>query len=285
MLKGVIKRFGKTTALAGVDLEVGPGIFGLLGPNGAGKTTLMRIITTLLSADAGDISILGMNPGTQSLEIRRRLGYLPQEFGLYKNLTARETLEYIAALRGQKNPRTRIDAILEQVALADRAKDKVGGYSGGMKRRLGIAQAILGEPNLLVVDEPTAGLDPEERIRFRNLLVELAGQRTILLSTHIVGDIEVSCTNLAVMDKGKIAFTGRVPQLAALAQGKVWELEQNGPLPQGCKIISTRRDGDGIYCRVLSPHQPISNACPVSPNLEDGYMQLMEGGAAHGEAV
>lgn len=281
ILQNIVKKFGKTIALAGVDLSVGPGIYGLLGPNGAGKTTLMRIITTLLPADEGESSILGLDPGRHSLEIRRRLGYLPQEFGLYKNLNAQESLEYIAALRGLKKPQARIASVLEQVALADRAKDKVGGYSGGMKRRLGIAQAILAEPDLLVVDEPTASLDPEERIRFRNLLVELATDRIILLSTHIVGDIEASCNELAVMNKGKIAFTGKVGELVSMAQGQVWEVVRS-TAPAGCRIISTRRDGEDVVCRVLSAKQPGQGARSLPPTLEDGYMQLMEGGVDNG---
>src|SRR5215831_15608576 len=199
---------GKVEALRGVDLEIGPGMFGLLGPNGAGKTTLMRILAGILLPTGGTVTVGGHDLRTESgrKAVKRLLGYLPQELGVYPDLSAREFLDYIAILKGlddSKARKARVSALLQTVGLADVADRKLKTFSGGMKRRAGIAQALLNDPRLLIVDEPTAGLDPEERIRFRNLLAELGGDRTVLLSTHIVEDIAQTSRDLAVMHLGE----------------------------------------------------------------------------------
>jgi ABC-2 type transport system ATP-binding protein len=198
------KHYGKVRALEEVSLQIGGGMFGLLGPNGAGKTTLMRIITTLVPPTAGKVSVGGADVMKDPGSIRQQLGYLPQEFGFYKSLNAYEMLDYIAVMKNipPKQRKSQVNNVLEAVNLQNTALRRVGGFSGGMKQRLGIAQALLGDPQLLVVDEPTAGLDPEERIRFRNLLARLSRERTVLLSTHIVADIEASCSGMAVLDRG-----------------------------------------------------------------------------------
>jgi ABC-2 type transport system ATP-binding protein len=196
------KHYGKVRALEEVSLQIGGGMFGLLGPNGAGKTTLMRNITTLVPPTAGKVSVGGADVMKDPGSIRQQLGYLPQEFGFYKSLNAYEMLDYIAVMKNipPKQRKSQVNNVLEAVNLQNTALRRVGGFSGGMKQRLGIAQALLGDPQLLVVDEPTAGLDPEERIRFRNLLARLSRERTVLLSTHIVADIEASCSGMAVLE-------------------------------------------------------------------------------------
>ena len=204
---------GGVHALNGIDLTIGTGMFGLVGPNGAGKTTLMRILAGLLRASGGSVTVFGndlaTNAGRQAA--KANLGYLPQDLGLYPNLNAYEFLDYMAILKGvtDKGERQRqIADLLEKVRLTDAAKRRLKTYSGGMKRRIGIAQALLGDPKLLIVDEPTAGLDPEERVRFRNLLSDMAAERTIILSTHIVEDISQSCNDLAVLRGGRVIFRG-----------------------------------------------------------------------------
>src|SRR5687767_8135108 len=195
-------------ALKGVNLDVPSGMFGLLGPNGAGKTTLMKILATLLEPDSGTAEMHGIDLITHKDKTRRMLGYLPQEFGLYPTLTAKQTLDYFAKLKGVWNPNERsrlVDALLERVNLSSARGERVGGFSGGMRQRLGIAQAIIGQPKLLIVDEPTAGLDPEERVRFHNLLSETVSENTVvILSTHIVSDVSNLCSQMAVMRHGEI---------------------------------------------------------------------------------
>ena len=209
---------GNVRALQGVTLDIPNGMYGLLGPNGAGKTTLMRILAGVLRPTSGSIRVGGHDATTERgrTEVKRILGYLPQELGLYPDLSAREFLDYIAILKGLDDAgprRRRVGELLELVGLADVAGRKLKGYSGGMKRRVGIAQALLNDPRLLIVDEPTAGLDPEERIRSRNLLADLAGDRTVLLSTHIVEDIAQTCRNLAVLRSGEVIFRGTIAEL------------------------------------------------------------------------
>ena len=273
----------KYTALQHVDLEIGTGMFGLLGPNGAGKTTLMRILATLLHPSSGEVEIEGFSLTKQPEKIREIIGYLPQHFQIYPQLTAIEFLDYVAVMKGIENKHERkqvVQQILEEVNLVEKAKKKVKTYSGGMKQRLGIAQALLGNPKVLIVDEPTAGLDPEERVRFRNLLARLSIDRTIILSTHIVADIENSCNQLAVLDHGMLAMTGSLDELQAKAEGKVWEVTVTDGEYQRLahlQIVSTRRTTEGIQCRIISDEKPTEEATLVSPTLEDGYLALIGG--------
>src|SRR2546423_15199853 len=250
MLK--IKELTKTyssgiQALKGVSLEVAPGMFGLLGPNGAGKTTLMKIVATLLEADAGAVRMDGVNFISDKQRARRMLGYLPQEFGLYPTLTAEQTLNYFAKLKGVWNAKERahlVDALLERVNLSSARSERVGGFSGGMRQRLGIAQAIIGQPELLIVDEPTAGLDPEERVRFHNLLSETLSENTVvILSTHIVSDVSNLCSHMAIIRQGEI-MASCVPQEAMKQlEGSVWEAtvphEKVAALSSSYKVISS----------------------------------------------
>jgi ABC-type multidrug transport system ATPase subunit len=272
---------GNIRALSGVDLTIAGGMFGLLGPNGAGKTTLMRILAGILRPSGGSVRIGEHDATTERGRafVRRTLGYLPQEFGVYPDLSAREFLDYIAILKGMSDAaarRKRVTELLDVVGLADAAGRKLKGYSGGMKRRVGIAQALLNDPQLLIVDEPTAGLDPEERIRFRNLLAELAGDRTVLLSTHIVEDVGQTSRELAIMSAGRVLFQGTAQQLIAAARGHVWTILTSGAKPSGeHTVISTLHLGDTVQYRVVGASPPSDNAQPAEPALEDAYVWLM----------
>ncbi len=271
-------------ALKGINLEVSAGVFGLLGPNGAGKTTLMKILATLLEPDSGEIAVNNVDFVSQKMMARRMLGYLPQEFGLYPTLTAEQTLSYFARLKGVMDGKERarlIDALLERVNLSHARRQPVGGFSGGMRQRLGIAQALIGHPGLIIVDEPTAGLDPEERNRFHNLLSEIAGQETVvLLSTHIVSDVSTLCGTMAIIRHGEIiAFC--TPQ-AALAQiaNLVWEAavprENVSILKSRFQVISTQMFEGRVRVRVLSPDgRPSEEFRSVLPTLEDYYFSLV----------
>ncbi len=226
-------------------LSITPGMFGLLGPNGAGKTTLMRILAGILRPTGGEIQVGEFDGTTEQgrLAIKQMLGYLPQDLGMYPDLSAYDFLDYIGILKGldDRNVRKRrVEDLLEMVSLKNVVKRKIKTFSGGMKRRVGIAQALLNDPRLLIVDEPTAGLDPEERIRFRNLLSDLGGNRTILLSTHIVEDIAQTSQNLAIMRNGQVMFQDTIRNLLQKTQGKVWIVSTNGPKPAGnCTVVST----------------------------------------------
>lgn len=212
-------------AVSGLNLDLGPGILGLLGPNGAGKSTLMRILATLVTPGSGRVLWNGVDIAREPDALRAELGYLPQDFGVYPALTAREFLAYLAAVKGLPSvkARERIDQCLGLVGLSEAGDRRLGDFSGGMRQRVGIAQALLNDPQLLIVDEPTVGLDPEERLRFRHLITDLAAQRLVILSTHIVSDVEASATALAVMAKGRLLFTGAPDPLLAQAEGHVWE--------------------------------------------------------------
>ncbi|MGE5620458.1 MAG: ABC transporter ATP-binding protein [Sphingomonadaceae bacterium] len=288
-LKGLTKTYGAgakaVTALRGIDLLIGPGMFGLLGPNGAGKTTLMRILAGLVNPSGGSVRVGGHDLASDAgkVAVKAMLGYLPQELGLYPDLTARQFVDYMAILKRMSDPikrRRRVAEMLEVVGLADVADRKLKSFSGGMKRRVGIAQALLNDPKLLIVDEPTAGLDPEERIRFRNLLVELAADRIVLLSTHIVEDISQTCRDLAVLDRGQILFRGSPSALIEAAKGVVWQIKTgDGRKPDdGLVVVSTLHLADGIQYRVVGEAGSYPGAQPVQPSLEDGYVWLMQGG-------
>lgn len=268
-------------ALDRVDLHVPGGMFGLLGANGAGKTTLMRVLAGILAPTSGTATIDGvpLDSTRNRRTIQRELGYLPQELGVYPDLTASRFLDYLAILKGVHDRALRrrsVERLLETVALAEHANRKVGTFSGGMKRRLGIAQTLLGEPRLLIVDEPTAGLDPAERIRFRNLLTDLAQDRTVLLSTHIVEDIASTCPRLAVMAHGRILHTGDTASLVAAARGCTWlvDLPHRSPPPAGATVVASIDTGDHLTYRIVSDGVPPAGARPAEPTLEDGYLAL-----------
>ena len=283
----VIKHLNKTyrggvQALNALDLTIPNGMFGLLGPNGAGKTTLMRILAGILRPSAGSIQVDTFDGTTDHgrTEIKRMLGYLPQDLGVYPDLSAREFLDYIGILKGINNRgerKQRVSELLEVVALSDVAHRKLKTFSGGMKRRVGIAQALLNDPKLLIVDEPTAGLDPEERIRFRNLLSDLGSDRTVLLSTHIVEDIAQTCQNLAIMKSGHVVFQGTITDLIRETRGKVWTLTTTqGTRPEGnFTIVSTLNMGTTIQYRLVGDAPPTGEVAPTEPGLEDSYVWLM----------
>ena len=271
---------GDVRALRGISLEIGSGMFGLVGPNGAGKTTLMRILAGLIAPTGGDVEVFGHDVSTPAgkMAVKAQLGYLPQELGLYPNLTAAEFLDYIAALKGiaKAARRQQVAAVLEQVRLADAAHRRLKTYSGGMKRRVGIAQALLGDPRLIIVDEPTTGLDPEERVRLRTLLSDLAARRTVILSTHIIEDISQSCNALAALREGTVLFQGSPGDLIAQVQGKVWLIETDGQHPTGdVVVVSSIQLDDTTQYRVVGVPDKDQNGVPVKPGLEDGYMWLM----------
>jgi len=272
---------GGVQALDNVDLTIPNGMFGLLGPNGAGKTTLMRILAGILRATSGDIQVGSFDGNTEKgrTEIKRILGYLPQDLGVYPDLSGREFLDYVGILKGMDNRQIRqkrVAELLETVTLTNVANRKLKTYSGGMKRRIGIAQALLNDPRFLIVDEPTAGLDPEERIRFRNLLSDLAGDRSVLLSTHIVEDIAQTCRNLAIMKNGQVVFHGTTAELIEETMGKVWTITTDGIKPQGnFTVVSTMNMGATVQYRVVGELSSRVGAVETAPSLEDGYVWLM----------
>jgi ABC-2 type transport system ATP-binding protein len=282
-LSAVTKTYkGDVKALQGVDLEIpAAGMFGLLGVNGAGKTTLMRIIAGLLDPTEGRVEVFGHDLQTPKGKqaAKSLLGYLPQELGLYPNLSGREFLDYVAILKGitsRKQREAQINELIERVNLGDAAKRPIKGYSGGMKRRIGVAQALLGQPKVIIVDEPTAGLDPEERIRLRNLFGEVARDCAVILSTHIVEDISQSCRDLAVLSGGRVLFRGSPLQLIEQAQGHTWSIKTNGERPNhGLTVVSTMQLHDGAQYRVIGTPDEVYAAVSIEPSLEDGYMWLM----------
>jgi ABC-2 type transport system ATP-binding protein len=270
-------------ALGGVDLQIdGTGMFGLLGPNGAGKTTLMRILAGLLRPTSGQVRVFGhdVTEPKGKLAVKARLGYLPQELGLYPDLTAREFLDYVALLKGLSDPNARRRQIadrLELVRLTEAADRRLKTYSGGMKRRVGIAQALLGEPQLIIVDEPTGGLDPEERVRLRNLLSDTARHCAVILSTHIVEDISQSCNDLAVINRGVVLQRSSPREMMTQVQGHVWHILAAGERPDGgLAVVSTLQLQAGMQYRVVGEPDARYNAVPVEPTLEDGYIWLMQ---------
>jgi ABC-type multidrug transport system ATPase subunit len=278
LIENVSKRYGSSNwALRNFSLELKPGVLGLLGPNGAGKTTLMSILATITRATEGKIAWNGADLASNPDALRNVLGYLPQDFGVYPNLNAGEFLEYLGAVKGLDGAacRKRIDELLNLVNLTDVRKRPLGGFSGGMKQRVGIAQALLNDPRLLIVDEPTAGLDPEERVRFRNLLSELAGERIVILSTHIVSDVEATATDIALISKGTLVIHASPEELLRQVEGKVWEWtlpsSELTAAKQKYLISSTARRGDGVHARLISLDAP-PGAVPAAANLEDAYL-------------
>ena len=281
---------GGVRALCGFSIDQGPGILGLLGPNGAGKSTLMRILATVTRPTAGRVLWQGEDVVRHPQELRRALGYLPQDFGVYPNLSAREFLAYLAAVKGLagRRARARVDELLELVNLTAAGRRPLGSFSGGMRQRVGIAQALLNDPRLLIVDEPTAGLDPEERVRFRGLLSDLAGERVVILSTHIVSDVEAVATEIAIIDRGRLVAHGAPEALLRTVEGRVWEWTvASSELPaarQRLVISGTARRGTDVALRVVGEQAPtlsgVSGVAGVSgaaraalpPSLEDAYL-------------
>jgi len=272
---------GQVKALDDFSLKIDRGVLGLLGPNGAGKSTLMRMISTITKPSSGSILLDNKDVVKHPNEIRKIIGYLPQNFGVYPNLNVVEFLEYLAAIKGinGKIANKRINELLELVNLSDYRKRPLRGYSGGMKQRVGIAQALLNDPKLLIVDEPTVGLDPEERIRFRNLISELSGDRIIILSTHIVSDIEASATDIAIIKKGRLILNKSPEKLLNEVKDKVWEGIVSSDMLSELRlkhlISSTVQSSVGVKIRIISATKPDFNASPVTPYLEDAYLYVI----------
>jgi ABC-2 type transport system ATP-binding protein len=275
-IEQVTRRYGRTVALDGIEMTLHRGITGLLGPNGAGKTTLLSILATVAAPDAGRLSVLGHDPADprQRVDLRRRLGYLPQELGYHRHFTVAAFLDYVAILKEITDPRRRhaeVARVLAQTGLADRAGKRIRTLSGGLRRRLGLAQALLGQPDLLVLDEPAAGLDPEQRLRFRELLSELPGDPVVVLATHQVDDVMAVCSAVVVLLDGRVRFSGTPAGLAGVAAGRVWLADQRD---DGAQL--SWRAGDGQWRHI--GHEPPPGAAVVPPTAEDGYL-LLSGGA------
>ena len=275
----VAKKYrGNVWGLQNISLQLRPGVLGLLGPNGAGKSTLMRILATVTRPTHGRVLWNDTDVLASPDPLRTVLGYLPQDFGIYPHLTTFEFLEYLGAVKGLDASacRRRIDELLSVVNLSDVRNRPLGGFSGGMRQRVGIAQALLNDPQLLIVDEPTAGLDPEERVRFRNLLSELSGERIVILSTHIVSDVEAVATDIAILAHGQLLAHDSPEALLGAISGKVWEIVvPSAALPalqQQHLVSSAAHRSDGVHARVVSNTLPMPQAQPLEATLEDAYL-------------
>ncbi len=286
-VEGVGKRYGAAWALRGVSFSAERGVLGLLGPNGAGKSTLLRIVATVTRPDEGRVLWQGEPVARRPDALRRVLGYLPQDFGVYPRLSAREFLRYLAAVKGLAGPpaRRRTDELLALVDLAGEADRPLGGFSGGMRQRVGIAQALLADPQLLVVDEPTAGLDPEERAAFRDLVAELAGDRLVILSTHVVSDVEASATAIALLRGGELISCGPPEALIAAVRGRVWRLAAaSAELPELRRrhlVTAVARTAEGVAVRLVADRPP-AGAEAAEPGLEDAYLWRVRDGRPPG---
>ena len=285
-LRDLSKRYANgVQALDKVSLDIAPGMFGLLGPNGAGKSTLMRTLATLQEADSGTASLDDMDVLRNKDGVRRVLGYLPQEFGVYPKVTAAEMLDHFARLKGLTDSKSRkatVDALLERTNLAAVRNQKLGGFSGGMRQRFGIAQALIGNPKLVIVDEPTAGLDPEERVRFHNLLADIGRDVIVILSTHIVDDVTDLCPRFAVISKGRVLLSGAPSEAIGKVSGKIWqrvvEREQVAALASAnVPIISTRLHAGHTVVRAFGEAYPGEGFESVQPDLEDVYFSAVAG--------
>ncbi len=277
------KHYGSKIAVDCVSVALKPGIYGLLGENGAGKTTLMRMLCAILESTSGEVFLDGREIVSMGAEYRDILGYLPQDFGYYPNYTAREFLLYMAALKGIPRDRAkkRAEELLEVAGLSEVAAKKIKTFSGGMKQRVGIAQALLNHPKLLILDEQTAGLDPKERVRFRNLISDYAAGRIVILSTHIVSDIEAIADEVLLMKKGKLVSQGTVSELTKEAEGKVWELTvspaEAKSWQERAAVANLRHEGEQVVLRILSDEKPAEGAVPCEAGLEDLYLYSMQG--------
>lgn len=283
------KRYGKDQwGLRNFTLKLTPGVWGLLGPNGAGKSSLMRILATITRPTEGKVFWNGEDISRSPNSLRTTLGYLPQDFGVYPNLNALEFLQYLAAVKGleRRTADRRIDELLQVVNLVDARKRLLGSYSGGMKQRIGIAQALLNDPQLLIVDEPTVGLDPEERVRFRNLLSDLSGDRIVILSTHIVSDVEAAATAIAIMNRGRLLQRATPESLLQSVAGKVWEWvvpsSYLASVRQNYRVSSMTRRSDGIRLRIVQEQSPSLEAQSISPCLEDAYLWAVTSSSVEG---
>ncbi|PEB41199.1 ABC transporter ATP-binding protein [Bacillus pseudomycoides] len=283
----VTKKYGEKIALNDYSLHLKPGVLGLLGPNGAGKSTLMRMLATIEQPTNGSVIWDGENIQKKPKLLRSELGYLPQDFGVYPNMNAVEFLEYIAAMKGllMSSLKKRINELLEALNLMNDRKRLLGGYSGGMRQRVGIAQALLNDPKLLIVDEPTVGLDPEERIRFRNLLSSLSTDRMVILSTHIVTDIESIATDIALLSKGNVLAHMRPEQLLKHVEGKVWEwvipASELHHVQKKYIVSSAIHRSDGIHARIVSSNAPSAKAHIIAASLEDAYLYYVSSKGGH----
>lgn len=277
------KHYGSKIAVDCVSVALKPGIYGLLGENGAGKTTLMRMLCAILESTSGEVFLDGREIVSMGAEYRDILGYLPQDFGYYPNYTAREFLLYMAALKGIPRDRAkkRAEKLLEVAGLSEVAAKKIKTFSGGMKQRVGIAQALLNHPKLLILDEPTAGLDPKERVRFRNLISDYAADRIVILSTHIVSDIEAIADEVLLMKKGKLVSQGTVFELTKEAEGKVWELTvspaEAKSWQERAAVANLRHEGEQVVLRIIAEDKPEEGAVPCEAGLEDLYLYSMQG--------
>lgn len=280
VIKNLSKNYGRKAALKNVSVTIHSGMYGLLGRNGAGKTSLMRILATLSVPSGGEVSMNGI-PINETGKIREIVGYLSQNFSFYRNMSVYDAMDYLGLLSNlpDKIRKERIALLLEQVNLKENMRTKIKALSGGMKQRLGIAQALLHDPQILIVDEPTAGLDPEERIRFRNMLSEFAEDRIVILSTHISSDVETSCENIGVLDNGKMIWNGATEELVKQAEGKVYlistEKKQDKIIREKYTVLNIIASGSGTQYRVLSETLPEEKHILQAPTLEDGYMYLL----------
>lgn len=280
VIKNLSKNYGRKAALKNVSVTIHSGMYGLLGRNGAGKTSLMRILATLSVPSGGKVSMNGI-PINETGKIREIAGYLSQNFSFYRNMSVYDAMDYLGLLSNlpDKIRKERIASLLEQVNLKENMRTKIKALSGGMKQRLGIAQALLHDPQILIVDEPTAGLDPEERIRFRNMLSEFAEDRIVILSTHISSDVETSCENIGVLDNGKMIWNGATEELVKQAEGKVYlistEKKQDKIIREKYTVLNIIASGSGTQYRVLSETLPEEKHILQAPTLEDGYMYLL----------
>lgn len=280
VIKNLSKNYGRKAALKNVSVTIHSGMYGLLGRNGAGKTSLMRILATLSVPSGGEVSMNGI-PINETGKIREIVGYLSQNFSFYRNMSVYDAMDYLGLLSNlpDKIRKERIASLLEQVNLKENMRTKIKALSGGMKQRLGIAQALLHDPQILIVDEPTAGLDPEERIRFRNMLSEFAEDRIVILSTHISSDVETSCENIGVLDNGKMIWNGAAEELIKQAEGKVYlisaEKKQDKIIREKYTVLNIIASGLGTQYRVLSETLPEEKHILQAPTLEDGYMYLL----------
>ena len=280
VIKNLSKNYGRKAALKNASVTIHSGMYGLLGRNGAGKTSLMRILATLSVPSGGEVSMNGI-PINETGKIREIVGYLSQNFSFYRNMSVYDAMDYLGLLSNlpDKIRKERIASLLEQVNLKENMRTKIKALSGGMKQRLGIAQALLHDPQILIVDEPTAGLDPEERIRFRNMLSEFAEDRIVILSTHISSDVETSCENIGVLDNGKMIWNGAAEELIKQAEGKVYlisaEKKQDKIIREKYTVLNIIASGSGTQYRVLSETLPEEKHILQAPTLEDGYMYLL----------